>query len=43
VYLTSSERVMGKFKNSLISKIILYGLGGIVALLNIALVISFFK
>jgi manganese transport protein len=43
VYLTSSERVMGKFKNSLISKIILYGLGGIVTLLNIALVISFFK
>jgi len=43
VYLTSSERVMGKYKNSLISKIILYGLGGIVTLLNISLVISFFK
>jgi len=43
VYLTSSERVMGKYRNSLISKVVLYGLGGIVTLLNIALVISFFK
>jgi manganese transport protein len=43
VYLTSSEKVMGKYKNSLSSKIILYGLGGIVTLLNISLVISFFK
>lgn len=43
VYLTSSAKVMGKYKNSLFSKITLYGLGGIVTLLNIALVISFFK
>ncbi|MDX9772386.1 MAG: Nramp family divalent metal transporter [Bacteroidales bacterium] len=43
VYLTSSARVMGKYKNSLFSKILLYGLGGVVTLLNIALVISFFK
>jgi len=43
VYLTSSQRVMGKYKNSLFSKTILYGLGVTVTLLNIALVISFFK
>jgi manganese transport protein len=43
VYLTSSARVMGKYRNSLFSKITLYGLGVIVTLLNIALVISFFK
>lgn len=43
VYLTSSARVMGKYKNSLPSKIMLYGLGGIVTLLNIALFISFFR
>lgn len=43
VYLTSSARVMGKYKNSLASKIMLYGLGGIVAVLNIALFISFFR
>jgi manganese transport protein len=43
VYLTSSTKVMGKYRNSLFSKITLYGLGVIVTLLNIALVISFFK
>ncbi len=43
VYLTSSAKVMGTYKNSLISKIALYSLGGIVTLLNIALFISFFK
>jgi manganese transport protein len=43
VYLTSSAKVMGKYKNSLFSKITLYGLGVIVTLLNIALLISFFK
>lgn len=40
VYLTSSEKVMGKYKNSTSSKVILYTLGGIVAILNIALFIS---
>lgn len=40
VYLTSSEKVMGKYKNSKLSKWILYILGGIVTLLNIALFIS---
>lgn len=43
VYLTSSKKVMGKYKNTLFSKIVLYSLGGVVALLNIALFISFFN
>lgn len=41
VYLTSSERVMGKYKNSLLSKIALYSLGLIVSVLNVALFVSF--
>lgn len=43
VYLTSSEKVMGIYKNSPLSKAILYALGGIVTLLNIALFISMFQ
>jgi manganese transport protein len=43
VYLTSSEKVMGKYKNSTITKIILYFLGTIVSVLNIVLFISLFK
>lgn len=42
VYLTSSEKVMGKYKNSKGSKILLYSLGGLVTVLNIALFVSFF-
>ena len=42
VYLTSSEKVMGKYKNSTYSKVVLYLLGVIVSALNIALLISFF-
>jgi len=42
VYLTSSEKVMGKYKNSTGSKILLYSLGALVTALNIALFISFF-
>jgi manganese transport protein len=42
VYLTSSEKVMGKYKNSTMSKILLNMLGVIVTLLNIALFISLF-
>jgi manganese transport protein len=42
VYLTSSEKVMGKYKNSTTSKILLNMLGVIVTLLNIALFISLF-
>ena len=42
VYLTSSSKVMGKYKNSTLSKVVLYTLGLIVSLLNIALLISLF-
>lgn len=42
VYLTSSARVMGKYKNSLSSKITLYTLGVIVTALNMALFVSLF-
>jgi len=42
VYLTSSKKVMGKYVNSTASKIVLFTLGGIVTILNIALFISFF-
>lgn len=41
VYLTSSEKVMGKYKNCLSTKWILYILGGIVTLLNLMLLWSF--
>lgn len=42
VYLTSSEKVMGKYKNNTISKYLLYSLGVIVTILNIALFVSLF-
>jgi len=42
VYLTSSEKVMGKYKNTTASKIFLYSLGVIVTGLNVALLISLF-
>jgi manganese transport protein len=42
VKLTSSEKVMGKYRNSLFMKYLLYGLGAFVTVLNIMLVISFF-
>jgi len=41
VWLTSSEKVMGKYKNTLLDKVLLYLIGGIVTALNIALFISF--
>ncbi len=41
VYLTSSEKVMGKYKNQTSTRWVLYILGGIVTLLNIMLLISF--
>ncbi len=43
VSLTSSAKVMGRYKNSLFTKVTLYSIGGIVTLLNIALVISLFQ
>jgi manganese transport protein len=42
VYLTSSYKVMGKYKNSSFLKIILYVIGIIVTLLNLALFINVF-
>ena len=42
VYLTSSEKVMGKYKNSRSSRYMLYSLGVIVSLLNVALFVSMF-
>jgi len=42
VYLTSSQKVMGKYRNTLFSKMLLYSLGVIVTLLNIALFVSLF-
>ncbi len=40
VYLTSSERIMGKYKNTTSTRIILYIIGSIVTALNIGLLIS---
>jgi manganese transport protein len=42
VYLTSSEKVMGKYKNSGTTTILLYCIGGIVTALNVMLFASFF-
>jgi manganese transport protein len=42
VYLTSSSKVMGEYKNSGPMKVLLYLIGGVVTLLNIALFISIF-
>ena len=42
VYLTSSGKVMGKYKNRTSTKLILYILGGIVTVLNVMLFISMF-
>lgn len=41
VWLTSSEKVMGKYKNTKLDAILLYLIGAIVTALNIALFISF--
>jgi manganese transport protein len=40
VYLTSSEKVMGKFRNPLSMRILLYAIAGIVTALNIMLYLS---
>ena len=42
VHLTSSSKVMGKYKNSTYTKWLLYVIGGIVTALNVMLLISFF-
>lgn len=43
VYLTSSGKVMGKYKNRTFAKWMLYILGGIVTLLNVMLFVSIFR
>lgn len=43
VHLTSSARVMGKYRNSRPTKYLLYGIGGIVTILNVMLLASFFR
>jgi manganese transport protein len=40
VYLTSSEKVMGKYKNTPVTRFMLYTVGAIVTALNVALLIS---
>lgn len=42
VWLTSSKRVMGKYANSAGNKVLLWGIAGVVTLLNAALLVSFF-
>ena len=42
VYLTSSEKVMGKFRNSRSTKWLLYAVGALVTWLNVMLFVSFF-
>lgn len=42
IYLTSSKKVMGQYKNTKIENIILWIIGGIVTILNIMLLISIF-
>ena len=43
IYLTSSKKVMGQYKNSLLNKVALGIIGMIVSVLNIMLFISFLK
>lgn len=42
IYLTSSKKVMGEYKNTIVENIILLVVGGIVTILNIILLISLF-
>jgi len=42
IYLTSSKKVMGKFANSKLDKAVLWIIGIVVAVLNIALIVSYF-
>jgi manganese transport protein len=43
VYLTSSEKVMGKYKNTRLNAIVLFLVGCVVTVLNIMLFVSIFK
>ncbi|NSB16068.1 Nramp family divalent metal transporter [Clostridium beijerinckii] len=42
IYLTSSKKVMGKYKNTTFEKIVLWSVAGIVTILNVMLLISSF-
>ncbi len=42
IYLTSSKKVMGKYKNTTLEKIVLWSIAGIVTILNIMLLVSSF-
>lgn len=41
IYLTSSKKVMGKYANTLLGKILLWGIGIVVTALNVALLLSY--
>lgn len=41
IYLTSSKKVMGKYANTTLDKILLWIIGGVVTALNIALLVSY--
>lgn len=43
VHLTSSERVMGKYRNSPSTRWLLYGIGAVVTLLNVMLLVQSFR
>jgi manganese transport protein len=43
IYLTSSGKVMGEYRNTLFMKILLHLIGSIITILNIMLLVSFFK
>jgi manganese transport protein len=43
IYLTSSKKVMGKYKNTTLENIVLWIIGGIVTILNIMLLVNSFK
>lgn len=43
VHLTSSERVMGKYRNSRSTRWLLYGIGAVVTLLNVMLLVQSFR
>lgn len=42
IYLTSSKKVMGKYKNTTLEKVVLWSIAGIVTILNIMLLVSSF-
>jgi len=41
IYLTSSKKVMGKYANSTLDKILLWVIGLVVTALNVALLVSY--